>query len=244
MFSSALYGAMRVDEYAIFGTRIQDLVEKSNLPMLKSSGIPAKLKVANHNLKLSQKKVTVPTKATAFELKGEARDDRLLGLLFYVKACENRKAPEICDAASLIHEHMREYGWSFNKKEYDIECSKVNKLIVDLTTKKHLQKAAVIINAEQWIDELKETQVDFESNIANHSKSSTDNGEMNILGACTKIREANQLLFKYLEVVQQISPDPIVAVLIKSINTVINESRISVKTRLGRNPVGKRNVAV
>jgi len=231
------YG-LRLNECNTFGKRIVDQVKKYNLETLGLQPLVTPLE--NTLLKFSEGLNRTGTKQETLTLKeaDSGRDSSVSGLLMYCRSYTYLQDEAKKEAAWLIVNTLKAFG-SIQRANYEEASSKVKDLLHDLDEKPALKNAVEIIQAEPFVEQIRQTQQHFDLVAEERLDVKMSRPDINNREMARELKENLDTLFQYLEVMQKIAPNPDFDALGERINTIIDETMNKVKIREGRRAAQK-----
>ncbi|MGQ1787378.1 MULTISPECIES: DUF6261 family protein [unclassified Saccharicrinis] len=155
------------------------------------------------------------------------RSDAIAGIKNYLLACQKKINPEWKVNARLLIEAVRKYNWHLELESNDQKTIKIRSLLKDIQNLPQLSEAVKTLNMKKWIDELSEAQNKFEVALRNSIEDIPSNENC----SCTEIRNSFELIFKFIDLMQLIQPNPVYSSVIHDINAVIYEFNSEVRSR-------------
>ena len=231
MIESLAFHSLRRSEYFTFGTRILGILEDFNLEGLQLTPINGRISAAVNEL--DEALVKTSTKLLTKTVGGadKFRDSGFLAIRYTLIGCSKRLKPEWNEAANLLLNTIRSYGWSLHLENNATETSLLKNLIADFENKPDLKAAIELLGLGEWLAELKQSQVDFEDTVQARMEEKASTTEIKTVDACAKVRKSCELLFQYINMTQELNPNDDLAQMTRLINEVIAEFTTSINLR-------------
>lgn len=235
MIKSLPFRLLRRDEYFTFGQKVLDVLSDFNLDLLKLIPLQGRVKVAVENLDEALVKTSTKIYTISLADADERRDLAFLAFRYNLVACSKRLKPEWNEAANLLIVTLRTYGWSLQTENYSTESSKLNNFVTDLEQKPKLKAAVELLQLTDWVNELKQSQLDFEASDKTRLELKASRSEIKTEDACLDIRKSCELLFQYINMMQELNPQDDFVVITRLLNEVIDEFTFTINQRKGKN---------
>ncbi|GAF02943.1 DUF6261 family protein [Saccharicrinis fermentans] len=147
------------------------------------------------------------------------RSDAIVAIKNYLQACQKKIQPEWKAHSKFINEAIKKHHWYVESASMEEKTKRIKALLKDIQEIPQLSSAIQKLHMQTWFDELSEAQNKFELALRNNIENSPTQDNC----ACTDMRNSFELMFKFIELMQQIQPNPVYACVIRDINTLINE---------------------
>lgn len=231
MIKSILFYLFRTDDYYTFSKRILAIIEPVIAQVSELATPLSKAQKALTDLDEALVKSTAKAYTEKVVAADGARDNGYTALKLHLRACENRANPELRDAASLLLETLRKYGWSIENESYSKESSKINNLLIDYKTIPELIEAITVTNSQEWTNELQELQTDFEQAEKERTIARANISEVKSEEACKDIRQSLEIIIQFVNIMQKVDPNETFNPMIKLMNEVIIEFNSNIRSR-------------
>ncbi|TAJ11998.1 hypothetical protein DMA11_14495 [Marinilabiliaceae bacterium JC017] len=238
-FHTIHYNYLKLHEYPV-------LVKKCVAVLVESSLYTEELKVFSNQLQQAADELNKGLHPTSTKL--ETKDVKhqnvqlnaaLKGFRHYCKAYFYSTEPAIRQSALLLLEKIRSYGWRIEGLSYNIKSSRVRHLLQDITTSEQSIQAIELLGAQKFVDAIQLAHQGFKQAIENRGEVLSSRPKSNNQTAAAAVRNALQQTFKYLAVMQAITPSPEYHQLVKHLNVVIDECMQPLLIRRGRMQAAK-----
>jgi hypothetical protein len=230
MIKTLPYSHMRVDEYYTLSMQILALLkphsEEAQLSVLHTSIARAISKVDQAYLKLPHKRLTLSVKEA-----DSTRDRLFMAFRYYVESCYYREKTEWGNAPQLLIEVIRLLGWTLYSDSYGKETARLNQLFNEIDTNSELSEAITKIAATDLYNELKESQVNFESVFKSRNEANATLPNVKTEDAIVELRRLLQVLINYVDSMAMMNADVKYTSLCNEINELISPIRVAVNTR-------------
>ncbi len=227
MIETPLFYLYRTEEYLALSNQILSVFELVDSEVMGlSKPLIIAQKAHNELAQLSRKSELQSYTQSVITADG-SRDDALMAIKLYLKACERRIDVKWKDAARLILDELRSCGWDIENESYEKESIQIRKLLHDLNTDKQLSAAVNTLKLQGWVTELQESQAAFEFAVQARRQLEAGNENINSETACRNIRISLELVFNYIDVMNKIQPNKTNRQIIDKINEVIKSFNAS-----------------
>jgi hypothetical protein len=234
MIKNLSFHLLRRDEYYTFGIKVLDVLSGFNLETVQLIPLHGRVKKGVDKLDHALVKSSTTTYTLNLAEADVKRDCAFLALRYNLLACSKRLQPEWNSAANLLIATIRSYGWNLHKENYSTESSKLKNFLADLEEKPELKSAVAFLNLDNWINELKQSQIDFESIDKARLELKASRSEVKTADACLEIRKSCELLFQYINMMQELNPQDEFIVITRLLNEVIDEFTFTINQRKGK----------
>jgi predicted DNA-binding protein YlxM (UPF0122 family) len=239
MMESPMFYKFHTREYLSFGGRVLTISEHHNIEELGVAE-PVNDVRANHSLLGEAMTKAIPTELTADIVEDDtARDDCFIAMKYYFLACQKCARPEWREAADLLIERIRHYGWQMNNASYSEQSAQTNNLLNDYENNPLLVGASTTILGNSWINDLRAAQDKFGQSQEVRTQAKARQIKITTEEACKNVRQACELLFRTINALELVSPHENRQALIDELNTVIKEYNTNIKSRLSRLDLSK-----
>jgi hypothetical protein len=150
---------------------------------------------------------------------------------YYVESCYYREKTEWGNAPQLLIEVIRLLGWTLYSDSYGKETARLNQLFNEIDTNSELSEAITKIAATDLYNELKESQVNFESVFKSRNEANATLPNVKTEDAIVELRRLLQVLINYVDSMAMMNADVKYTSLCNEINELISPIRVAVNTR-------------
>ena len=231
MIGNLSFHSLRRNEHYTFGTRVLGILQGYDLEALQLKPINGRISASV--MELDEALVKANTKLLTKTVGGadKNRDNGFLAIRYVLVGYSKRLNPQWNEAANLLLEVIRSYGWSLHLENNATETSLLENMISDFETKPKLKAAVELLGLGDMLAELKQSQADFEGTVQARTEEKASISEVKTIDACAKVRKSCELLFQYINMTQELNPNDDFASLTRLINEVIDEFNTSIKLR-------------
>lgn len=188
MIESVPFYLLRVDECYTFGNRIAGLLTNFDLDALQLSVLCDKFRKSLSLLDASLVKESTRSYTLKVLDTDKNRDDSFLALRYYVQASARRRNAVFREAATLLSDTITSCGWRLYNESLSKESSRLNNLISDLENKHSLKMAVTTLGLQEWFNELKQAQVEFEAAQQERTLAKASVNQIKSEDACMAVR--------------------------------------------------------
>ncbi len=231
MISNPFYYKFHPSEFYEFSVRIISILNALDTEILGLSKPLSEASVATKRLGEMLKLSSGKDKTYALLKADSLRNDAISAIKHYLLACQKRNNTTWQVSAKLLIEAIQKYGWQLEKDCIEEESSKIEMLLNDLKEFPQLKEALDTLNMKEWLYELEDAQraVDL------HVRNCFGNISFEESSLCKEIKNSYDLVFRYVDVMQQIQPNRIYVQIINKINQTIDEFNSEVRSRANKN---------
>lgn len=153
--------------------------------------------------------------------------DAFMALRKQAESASTRKKAGVAEAADVIIETIRKYGWTIQRLGQKTRLTQLDGLIYELKTKYTAQVAT--IGARELVEELEQAQADFLEADTNVVRSENNSSEPTVIETRQPLTETIRQLFQIISLQEVAAPSANVIALIASLNELITASLATVK---------------
>lgn len=153
--------------------------------------------------------------------------DAFMALRKQAESASTRKKAGVAEAADVIIETIRKYGWTIQRLGQKTRLTQLDGLIYELKTKYTAQVAT--IGATELVEELEQAQADFLEADTNVVRSENNSSEPTVIETRQPLTETIRQLFQIISLQEVAAPSANVIALIASLNELITASLATVK---------------
>jgi hypothetical protein len=165
--------------------------------------------------------------------------DAFMALRKQAESASTRKKAGVAEAAAIIIDVIRKYGWSIQKLGQKARFTQVDGLIAELKTKYSAQVA--LIGAAELLQELEEAQADYLEADTNAVRSENNSSEPTVVETRQPLIETIRQQFQVISLQEVSAPSAHVTALIASLNELITTSLATVKASDTRTENAKKD---
>jgi hypothetical protein len=225
---------MRINEKGYFGDRVLDTVapyadKDADLALLIEDVRAKNQRLTAALMKQSYASITKQMKAD-----DSLRDHGFVNLRTYAQVCASRKDPIWAQAGQLLVNAIKKTGWGMNRKGNKEETMLVDTLLAEFDSQPKLREAIATINAQEWIDEIREGHASYEQHSRLRNSVKESKSKVNARRAAQELCQAINKLFRYINFYVEFKNSEPYKTLADSINTSIAECRKTLKQRATR----------
>jgi hypothetical protein len=235
---------MRADEHYTFTQRILGILEPLDLETLKLQEWERRIREKYMVLDKAMNKSDSKMLTLNLGMADSRRDAEFLGLRYYLQACNYRQNDQWKQASDLLLDIIRKYGWSIQSESYARETARLENLIKDFENLPHAKEAVTVLNAGEWVSRVKTAQKDFEMAAKARDDMNAEQFEVNAIDACKELRKEIELLFKYMEVMNELTPNEEYQSIARRFNEQVEQFMSTAKARRTRLQNHKEEVSV
>ena len=172
-------------------------------------------------------------------LKTTSQIDAFMALRKQAESASTRKKAGVSEAALVIIDVIRKYGWSIQSLGQKARLSQLDGLITELKTKHPAEVAS--IGATELLEELELAQADYLVADTNAVRSENNSNEPTVSETRHPLTESLRQLFQIISLQEVSAPSANVTALIASLNELITTSLATVKASDTRTENAKKN---
>jgi len=172
-------------------------------------------------------------------LKTTSQIDAFMALRKQAESASTRKKVGVSEAALVIIDVIRKYGWSLQSLGQKARLSQLDGLITELKTK-HPEEVATI-GATELLEELEQAQADYLIADTNAVRSENNSSDPTVSETRQPLIESVRQLFQIISLQEVSAPSANVTALIASLNELITTSLATVKATDTRTENAKKN---
>lgn len=165
--------------------------------------------------------------------------DAFMALRKQAESASTRKKAGVAEAAHIIIDVIRKYGWSIQALGQKARLTQLDGLITELRIKYPVEVAT--IGAIELLDELELAQADYLEADTNAVRSETNSSEPTVSETRQPLIESVRQLFQIISLQEVSAPSVGVTALIASLNELITTSLATVKATDTRTENAKKN---
>jgi hypothetical protein len=231
MIESLAFYSLKNDEYYTFGNKVRGVLSDFDLEALLLKPLHGRVEAAVNLLDEALVKTSTKPLTLSLNEADRDRDNGFLALRFNLLACSKRLKPEWNKAANLLIDAIRTYGWTLQSEPFATETSKLRNLIADFEGKPNLKAAIELLQLTEWLAELKQSQLNFETTDKSRLELKASRTEIKAEEACLEVRKSCELLFQYINMTQELNPNDEFAKITRLMNEVIAEFTLTINQR-------------
>ncbi len=144
-----------------------------------------------------------------------------------VESGATRKKEGVPQAANVLIELIRKYGWALHQLGQKARYTQLEGLITELKTKYSAEVA--LIGATELVDELEQAQAEFLEADTNVVRSENNSSDPTVSDTRQPLIETTRQLFQIISLQEVAAPSASVTALIASLNELITTSLATVK---------------
>lgn len=167
--------------------------------------------------------------------------DAFMALRKQAESASTRKKEGVAEAASVIIEVIRKYGWSMQRFGQKTRLTQLDGLITELKIK--YPTGVALIGATELLEELEQAQADYLEADTNVVRSENNSTEPTVTETRQPLIDSAKQLFQIISLQEVSAPSASVTALIASLNELITTSLATVKASDTRTENAKKNVA-
>lgn len=225
---------MRINEKGYFGDRVLDTVapyadKDADLALLIEDVRAKNQLLTTALMKLSYASITKQMKAD-----DSLRDHGFVNLRTYAQVCAGRKDPTWANAGQLLVNAIKRTGWGMNRKGNKEETMLVETLLAEFDNQPKLREAIATINAQEWIDEIRQGHASYEQHSLLRDDAKKPKNKVTAKRAAQELSQSINKLFRYINFHVEFKDSEPYKTLANSLNSIIAESRTTLKQRATR----------
>jgi len=179
--------------------------------------------------------IKIRTQETTYQI------NAFMALRKQAESASTRKKVGVPEAAHIIIEAIRKYGWSIQALGQKARLTQLDGLIAELKTKHQAEVAA--IGATELLEELELAQADYLVADTNVVRSENNSSDPTVSETRQPLIESIRQLFQIISLQEVSAPSTIVTALIASLNELITTSLATVKATYTRAENAKKDAA-
>jgi len=153
--------------------------------------------------------------------------DAFMALRKQAESASTRKKAGVAEAAYVIIEVVRKYGWIMQRLGQKTRLTQLEGLITELKTKYSAEVTA--IGATELLEELEQAQADFLVADTNVVRSENNNNDPTVTETRQPLTDSLKQMFQIISLQEVAAPSASVSALIASLNELITTSLATVK---------------
>ena len=170
----------------------------------------------------------------------DQRDSGIANLESYALSCSKRKDPVWANAGQVVVNALRTVGWDMNYRSNKEETNLIDTFLLMVDSQENLKQALVTINAQEWIDEIRQGQTSYVQHTALRKEAEKPANSITSREAARELGFAIDKLFRYINYQIEFKGSATYAALSNEINKTIAEYRIAIKQRETRSENEKK----
>ena len=170
------------------------------------------------------------------EAKDELFNNAWRAFKYFCIACELHPNKTNHEAAVVLIELSRTHGYNLHQEGYQAQIAKAQMFLNDCDTLEEAKKAILDSGAKEYLDNVKDALTALVEAITNRkNKSVSEKRDVDTKELRVIVYQALDKIFKYIEVMADITPEASLSEMGKKINESIQKLEISQKLRSTRN---------
>jgi hypothetical protein len=164
----------------------------------------------------------------------DQRDSGIGNLESYALSCANRKNPIWAHAGQVVVDALKAVGWDMNYRANSAETKLVDTFLAQIESQPALKQALTTINAQEWIDEIREGQTSYKQHDQQRLTAKNSEGKVSSKLAARQLGEAIDKMVRYINFQIEYKNREDYRALSFLINTIIAEFATALKQRATR----------
>lgn len=164
----------------------------------------------------------------------DQRDSGIANLESYALSCSKRKDPVWANAGQVVVNALRTVGWDMNYRSNKEETNLIDTFLLMVDSQENLKKALTTINAQEWIDEIRQGQASYVQHTALRKEAEKPGSSITSREAARDLGVAIDKLFRYINFQIEFKGSDTYATLADEINKTIADYRATIKQRATR----------
>ncbi len=161
----------------------------------------------------------------------DQRDSGIANLETYALSCSKRKDPVWANAGQVIVNALKTVGWDMNYRSNKEETNLIDTFLLMVDSQENLKKALTTINAQEWIDEIRQGHARYVQHDAQRKDAEKPGSSITSKDAAREQGAAIDKLFRYVNFQIEFKASATYATLADDINKIIAEYRAALKLR-------------
>ncbi|RUT79035.1 DUF6261 family protein [Ancylomarina longa] len=234
MIKKISYHLMHADEYYTLAGQLSKDILKQDVQDPQLALLKGLMDDDLKNLDLAYLKPKFKNLTMTVGDSDAARDDAFRAFKTYVEACSLRKLDGYNEACELLMECIALHGRNLHRESYAVQTAREKKLILDLETTPTLTAAIATIGANDWFQEMKTTQEEFETMYEHRNDNTAAAPSIKTEDACMALRHSIEMIIRYINVMASLNTNPVFGTITQEMNQLIAATMVNVKSRQTR----------
>lgn len=225
------FQAMRITEKGVFADKV---LAKANPYGEKDADLKILVDDATSKNQIFSKAMEKLSSASITKLMNEdddQRDSGIANLESYALSCSKRKDPVWANAGQEVVNTLRAIGWDMNYRGNQEETKLIDIFLAQIESQPTLKQSISTINAEGWIDEIREGQASYKLHDAQREAAEKPGSSITSREAARDLGFAIDKLFRYINFQIEFKGSATYATLADEINKTIAAYRATIRQR-------------
>lgn len=234
MIEPYMFQDMRINEKGAFADKV---LAKANPYGEKDAELKPLIDEANSKNQIFSKameKLSLAAITTLMNEDDDQRDSGIGNLESYVLSCSKRKDPVWANAGQVVVNTLRAVGWDMNYRSNKEETKLIDIFLAQLESQPTLKQAIATINAQGWIDEIREGQASYKLHDVQREEAEKPANSITSREAARELGFAIDKLFRYINFQIEYKGSATYSALANEINKTIADYRTAIKQREAR----------
>jgi hypothetical protein len=225
---------MRINEKGYFGDKVLAAIAPYCERDAELALLVAAASIKNQQLARALQKISCANITKQMKKDDSLRDHGIVNLRSYAQVCAGRKNPTWAQAGQLVVDAIKQVGWGMNRKGNNEETKLVDTLLAELDNQPKLREAIATINGQEWVDEIREGHASYKLHDLLRDDTKEAKNKVNSKQAAQELCQAINKLFRYINFQVEFRDSEPYRMLASSLNTIIAESKVTLKQRATR----------
>lgn len=234
---------MHVNEKGTFTNKILDAAAPYKASNPEFAPVYEEANAKNQIFSKALQKMSYESITRLMEEDDDLRANGFTNLRDYAQLCASRKNPTWALAGQLLVDHIRKIGWDTAQKANAEETKLLDTLLNELESTPVLKEAIATINAQEWIDEIRQGQGNFKQHEAQRRSMKNSDEKITTREAARQLGFAIDRLVRYVNFQIEFKNSADFISLSNTVNVIVDESAAVLKQRATRLKNAKKKKA-